>query len=63
MPFISGKIGKKLTQLAAGYDGVVPTHYGNYEPLCAVYKKTCLNAIEKCLIKDVRKVIDFYPVN
>ena len=41
----------------------IPTVMGNYEPLCAVYKKTCLNAIEKCLIKDVRKVIDFYPVN
>lgn len=60
MPFISGKMGKNLIDLAQGFHGAVPKVNGQLEPLCAVYKKSCIPVIEGCLGKDLRKVTDFY---
>jgi len=61
MPFISGEVGERLLELARGYDGAVPKLDGKLEPLSAIYKKTCIPAIEDCLLKDKRRIIDFYP--
>lgn len=61
MPFISGEIGYRLIELARGFDGAVPQLNGKLEPLSAIYKKSCIPAIEDCLIKDKRKIIEFYP--
>jgi len=62
MPFISGEIGKKLIEFAQGFDGVVPQQNGKLEPLCAIYKKNCIQAIEDCLLRDQRKILDFYSL-
>lgn len=60
MPFISGEIGHRLLELARGFDGAVPKLDGKLEPLCAIYKKICIPAIEDCLLKDKHRIIDFY---
>jgi len=61
MPLFSSKLASFLLEQRAGYDVVVP-EIGEYlEPLCAVYSKRCIKAIEKCLRTDIRKVIKFYP--
>lgn len=59
MPFVDLNLAQYLASLAPGYDGVVPRVKGRYEPLFAVYGKSCLLEIESCLEKGIYKIIDF----
>ena len=61
MPFFRWELASFLLEKREGYDVVVPEIGGNLEPLCAVYSKKCLDAIEKCIQSDIRKIIEFYP--
>lgn len=49
MPFISSELGRQLAAESTGYDAVVPIINGVRHPLFAVYKKTVLPILEKCL--------------
>lgn len=62
MPFVSRTLAVILMERAAGYDAVVPRHGIHVEPLFAVYRKTCLPAIEESLRMSRRKVAEFYPL-
>lgn len=42
MPFIAPELVRYLMMQLADYDAVVPQLEGFFEPLCAVYRKTCL---------------------
>lgn len=61
MPLFSSELASYLLERRHGFDVVVPEIYGCLEPLCAVYAKSCLAAIEKCLHAGIRQVFQFYP--
>jgi len=61
MPFVEKNLVDYLGGLAEGYDVVVPWSGQHFQPLCAMYGKGCIDAIEKCLRNNVHKIIDFYP--
>jgi molybdopterin-guanine dinucleotide biosynthesis protein A len=67
MPFVNPALINYLTQLTAGVDAVVPqipnpeTGQLDFEPLHAIYRKTCLSAIEGCLALGGRRVVSFFP--
>ena len=56
MPFIDVKLALYMVELAAGFDVVVPKIGNYYEPLFAVYNKSCLPAIEAHLMAGQNKV-------
>ena len=58
-PFVTKKLIDHIKNAVFGYDAAVPRLGGKYEPLCAVYSKNCLAAIEKALLTS-RKVVSFY---
>jgi molybdenum cofactor guanylyltransferase len=48
-----------LVRVAEGYDAVIPvTSDGRPHPLCAVYRRSCLTAIERNLRAGVNKITD-----
>jgi molybdopterin-guanine dinucleotide biosynthesis protein A len=67
MPFVNPALISYLAQLAGGLavDAVVPqvpnpeTGQIGLEPLHAIYRKSCLPAIERCLTLDQRRVVSF----
>jgi molybdenum cofactor guanylyltransferase len=67
MPFVNPALISYLAQLATGadIDAVVPqipspeTGQVGLEPLHAIYRKSCLPAIEGCLAADQRRVVSF----
>lgn len=60
MPFVDGAFVKELLCLAEGYDVTIPQIDDYLQPLYAVYSKKCIEPIEECLQKDIRKIIAFY---
>lgn len=62
MPFLSeGLIMAMLDNIKAGFDAVVPYHDGKYEPLCALYNKSCLTVIDKELQQEALKLQCILP--
>lgn len=59
MPFIDEDIIRHISGVK-GYDVVVPTIGGRYEPLFALYSKTCLAVLENQLLKRSLSVRDLY---
>lgn len=57
-PFLKEGLIEYLVTNGRQGDGTVPVWRGNFEPLCAVYAKSCLPSIEKTLHR--HKVILFY---
>lgn len=63
MPFIAPEAIAYLQQQAGEeWDVVIPTCGDMFEPMFAIYRKTCLPAIEKLLNENRRKIIDFFPL-
>lgn len=60
MPFIDVRLAVHMVKSAAGYDAVVPRLRKYYQPLFAVYSKTCLTAIENRLKQGQNKIFSFY---
>ena len=60
MPFISPDLAGLLVERAEGHDAAVPRHGVYLEPLFAVYRKTCIPAIEESLLSLRYKVGGFY---
>lgn len=50
-----------LVAAAAGFDAVVPVVGGRPEPLCAVYRGTCLEPVRRRLEAGERKMTSFWP--
>jgi molybdopterin-guanine dinucleotide biosynthesis protein A len=61
MPYVEPSLVEYLLSQAESVDAVVPVVRGYYEPLCAVYRKTCLAAIENLVERGVLKVSELYP--
>lgn len=61
MPLVNGVAAKKLCKMVQGYDGVVPRKGQYLQPLFAVYKKSCISYIKKCLKENSLQIPSFYP--
>ncbi|OGU08009.1 MAG: molybdenum cofactor guanylyltransferase [Geobacteraceae bacterium GWC2_58_44] len=61
LPFPSGEVLRHLCSLKQGFDAVVPsTRYG-YEPLFALYSKSCLAPIKRLLDRGEFCAYAYYP--
>lgn len=61
LPFPNREIIRYLCAQRAGFDAVVPSLADGYEPLFAVYAKSCLGPIRSLLESGNLCVYDFYP--
>jgi molybdopterin-guanine dinucleotide biosynthesis protein A len=61
MPLFKAELAQYLLERSPGYDIVVPTLKGRWEPLCAVYSRNCIKPIEDCLKADIRQIFRFFP--
>jgi molybdopterin-guanine dinucleotide biosynthesis protein A len=59
MPFLNSRLLSYLIDLAAGYDVVIPRLGEWFEPLHAVYAKTCLDPIERLLAEGELRILEF----
>jgi molybdopterin-guanine dinucleotide biosynthesis protein A len=58
LPNLQIRLLRKLALLAEGYDAAIPrTSDGVAHPLCAVYSRTCLPALEDSLLKGTNRVL------
>jgi molybdopterin-guanine dinucleotide biosynthesis protein A len=61
MPFVTSALVGHLLSLSGGADIVVPRTEGGYHPLCAVYRRTCLDAIARRLADRRLKMTELFP--
>ena len=61
LPFVTVDLLRRLLELSAGHDAVVPLSSRGPEPLCAVYRSTCLDPIRRRLAAGERKATSFWP--
>jgi molybdopterin-guanine dinucleotide biosynthesis protein A len=61
LPFVTPEIIALLCDRAPDHDVVAVDAGNGLEPLCAVYSRACLPAIERQLAQQRYKVTDFYP--
>ncbi len=61
IPYPSAAVVRYLCGLREGYDAVVPLTGDSFEPLFALYAKSCLGPMLKLLEKANFCVYDFYP--
>ena len=62
MPFLNSGFLRYMTQFKEGYDIVIPKPGQWYEPLCAIYAKTCIPQIENLLGAGCLKIIELFPM-
>lgn len=60
MPLLNLDLLRYLIERAGSVDAVVPLTGDQYEPLHAVYRRTCLAPIQRRLANDQRRVISFF---
>jgi len=60
MPHVEPSLVEFLLEQAAGADVVVPVVRGYYEPLCAVYRRSCIGPIERLIEGGTLKVSALY---
>lgn len=61
MPFLRPALISALCAASPGFDAVVPIWEGELQPLCAVYSKACLPAIERLVAEGRLGVRDLFP--
>lgn len=61
MPFLNSNVLRYMEQLKTGYDIVTPKHGTTYEPLCAIYAKTCIPTIENMLEEGQLQIFKLFP--
>lgn len=61
LPFVTVDLLRRLVALSSGHDAVVPLSARGPEPLCAVYRSTCLEPIRRRLAAGERKATSFWP--
>jgi molybdopterin-guanine dinucleotide biosynthesis protein A len=60
MPHVEPALAEFLLTQAEGVDVVVPVVRGYYEPLCAVYRRSCIAPIEDLIERGILKVSALY---
>ena len=62
MPHVEPELVRYLLDLANGADVVVPIVRGFHEPLCAVYRRSCIESIERLIARGTLKVSALYDL-
>jgi molybdopterin-guanine dinucleotide biosynthesis protein A len=60
MPFLNLDLLRYLIERATDFDAVVPLTGDQFEPLHAIYRRSCLAAIQHRLANNERRVISFF---
>ena len=60
MPFLNRELLAYMTDVADGYDYVIPRIGSFYEPLHAIYSKNCISPIETMINKNRRVIIELF---
>jgi molybdopterin-guanine dinucleotide biosynthesis protein A len=60
MPFLNLPLLRFMSTIALGFDVVVPRIDGNFEPLHAVYRASCIEPIEQVLADGPQRVVALY---
>jgi molybdopterin-guanine dinucleotide biosynthesis protein A len=60
MPLVRDDLVERLLSACAGHDITLYKHK-NFEPLCAVYRRSCLEALEELLRHGDGRIIDLFP--
>lgn len=61
MPFLNENLIKYMTESINDSDIVIPKTKKGYEPLHAIYSKSCIPFIKKQIEKNQLKILDFFP--
>jgi molybdopterin-guanine dinucleotide biosynthesis protein A len=61
LPFVCVPLLEHMLRLASQADAVIPRWRGEFEPLHAVYRRTCLPAVDLALAEGRRRMISFLP--
>jgi molybdopterin-guanine dinucleotide biosynthesis protein A len=61
LPFVCVPLLEHMLRLASQADAVIPRWRGEFEPLHAVYRRTCLPAVDLALTEGRRRMISFLP--
>ena len=61
VPLVPSALLAALLQASDGYDAAVPVVNGHPEPLCAVYRQSCRDAVARRLERGERKMTSFWP--
>lgn len=61
LPFPSSAVARHLASLRHGFDAVVPKGTDGFEPLFAVYAKSCLEPMQRFLEEGKIRIFDLYP--
>ncbi|MDN5348020.1 MAG: molybdenum cofactor guanylyltransferase [Clostridia bacterium] len=61
MPFLEPALIRFMLGKAEGYDIVAPRIEGYFQPLHAVYARSCIEPIQECLKQNITKIVAFYP--
>lgn len=62
MPYVEASLVEYLLSRSESVNIVVPIARGYYEPLCAVYRRTCLEPIERLIGQGTLKVSELYSL-
>lgn len=60
MPFLNGELLAYMTEVAEGFDFVIPKIGTFFEPLHAIYSKNCVTPIETMIRKTRRVIIELF---
>jgi len=60
MPYLNSGLIRQMVAKAQGSDVVIPESDGGFEPLHAVYAKSCLPAMEEALKNGTRKIVNCF---
>ena len=60
MPFLNEELIQYLIESLGDEDLLIPFIEGHYQPLHAIYNKTCLEIMRNMIINGNYKIIDFY---
>lgn len=61
VPFVPVTLLRRLLELAQGADAAVPVTADGAHPLCAVYRRTCLEPIRRRLDAGENRMTSFWP--
>ncbi|HIE12244.1 MAG TPA: molybdopterin-guanine dinucleotide biosynthesis protein B [Desulfotomaculum sp.] len=59
LPFADGEVARYIVQRAEGFDAAVPCIGGRLEPLFAAYRKTCRDAVLRCINEGRYRTVSF----
>lgn len=61
MPWPSPDVYRLLVRSAEGYDVAIPLIGGDFETMHAVYRRSCLPAMERSLARGEMRIVSFFP--